>query len=171
MVERDGTEDGTDIAPAVKRKRVNGAAKGAEYERRLADYFVSLGYENARRMIRTGTTKHADEGDIDGLPFTVQAKTLKTEAGDAQLDRWHAQAREQAKTRGHLLALLVVKRNGHGDVGKSWVHVDALSLARLVNPEMLLPRGFALCQAAWWIEARVSLRKLSDLLVISYPPS
>jgi hypothetical protein len=171
VVERDGAESRGDLAPAAKRKRVNGARKGADYERDLADYFVSLGYTDARRMIRTGTVKHADEGDIDGLPFTVQAKTLKAEAGDAQLDRWHAAARDQAKTRGHLLALLVVKRNGHGDIGKSWVYVDALSLARLVNPEMLLPRGFALCQAAWWTGVRVSLRKLSELLVISYPPS
>jgi hypothetical protein len=167
----DGAEGGGDDVSALKRKRVNSAAKGAEFERKLADYFVTLGYADARRMIRTGTTKHADEGDLDGLPFTVQAKTWKAEASDAQLDRWHDQARDQARTRGHVLALLVVKRNGHGDIGKSWVYIDALSVARLVNPAMSLPSDFALCQTAWWTGVRVSLRKLSELLVISYPPS
>lgn len=173
MVGRDGAEAGVELVTTVtqvKRKPVNGREKGAKYERDLADYFVELGYENARRMIRTGTKKHADEGDLDGLPFTVQAKTQAAEAGDAQIDRWHAETREQAKARGHLLALLVVKRNGHGDIGKSWVYLDALSLARLVNPEMSLPRGFDLCNAACWTGVRVSLRKLSELLVISYPP-
>lgn len=177
MVDGDGAEAGGDITASLTkvaeraRKRVNGHAKGAKYERDLADYFVDLGYAGARRMIRTGSVKHADEGDIDGLPFTVQAKTQTAEAGDAQLDRWHLEAREQAKVRGHLLALLIVKRNGHGDIGKSWVYLDALSMARLVNPGMSLPRDFSLCQIAWQTGVRVSLRKLSELLMISYPPS
>jgi hypothetical protein len=170
MVAGDGAEAGGD-GTTGGRKRVNGRVKGAKYELDLAAYFAGLGYTGARRMIRTGTVKHADEGDIDGLPFTVQAKIQKTEAGDAQLDRWHAEARNQARVRGHLLALLVVKRNGHGDIGKSWVYVDALSMARLVNPTMTLSPSFQLNQAAWWTGVRVSLRKLSELLVISYPPS
>lgn len=177
MVDGDGTQGRGDLATALTvvadraLKRVNGDAKGKKYERDLADYFVSLGYENARRMVRTGTRKHRDEGDIDGLPFTVQAKTLKAEARDVQLDRWHGEARSQASTRGHSLALLIVKRNGHGDIGKSWVYLDALSLARLVNPDTTLPRDLGACQEALWMGARVSLRKLSALLVRCYPPS
>lgn len=171
MVAVDGAEEGGDEVPAVRRKPVNGRAKGAKYELDLAAYFAGLGYENARRMIRTGTVRHADEGDLDGLPFTVQAKNQAAEAGDAQLDRWHMQAMEQAGVRGHLLALLVVKRNGHGDIGKSWVYLDALSMARLVNPGMFLPMSFQAGWAARWIGVRVSLRKLSELLIIAYPPS
>lgn len=170
MAQRDGAQAAGDDAPVVKRKPVNGSAKGAKYERDLADYFVSLGYENARRMIRTGTAKHADEGDIDGLPFTVQAKTQAAEPGDAQIDRWHLEAQEQAMARGHGLALLIVKRNGHGDIGKSWVYLDALSLVRLVN-HGAWPQDFATARAARWTGVRVSLRKLSELLVLVYPPS
>lgn len=170
MVGGDGAEAGGDLTPAVKRKPVNGRVKGAKYELDLAAYFVSLGYENARRMIRTGTVKHADEGDLDGLPFTVQAKTQKTEAGDAQIGRWLASARTQAKVQGHLLGLLIVKRNGHGDIGKSWVYLDALSLTRLGNPGMHLP-AYEVAQAGWSTTVRVSLEQLARLLVISYPRS
>lgn len=179
MVVRDGAESGGDLAPRVKielsatvprRKPVNGAAKGAKYERDLADYFVSLGYGNARRMIRTGTKKHADEGDIDGLPFTVQAKTQKADAGDAQIARWHAEMREQQSARRHLLGLLVVKRNGYGAIGKSWVHVDALSLARLTLPPALLSSSFALNRAAHDMITRVCLEELATILLIMYPP-
>lgn len=177
MVDGDGAQGRGDFATALTavadraRKRVNGDAKGKKYERDLADYFVSLGYENARRMVRTGTRKHRDEGDLTGLPFTVQAKTQSAEPGDAQLDRWHLQAQAQAEAAGHLLALLIVKRNGHGDIAKSWVYLDSLSLARLVNPGMFLPMSFEAGWAARWIGVRVSLRKLAELLVISYPPS
>ena len=159
-----GTADG------VTRKRVNGAAKGAEFERKLADYFVSLGYENARRMIRTGTVKHADEGDLDGLPFTVQAKTQAKPVTDAQITAWLTATAAQRNARRHAVGLLIVKRNGHADVGKSWVHTDVLTISYLsgqwhgVNPpfESLLGLRSTF--------GRFALGELAQLLAWRYPP-
>lgn len=152
------------------RKRVNGAAKGAKYERDLADYFVALGYENARRMIRTGTVKHADEGDIDGLPFTVQAKTLATPPGDALLTQWLTQTLAQTRARKHQLGLLVVKRNGHAAIGASWVHTDALALTWLGGLMAVAQIDFTTLKLMQHTPVQVRLDELGPLLLNRYPP-
>lgn len=167
MVVRDGSEAGGDGA-AGRRKPVNGRAKGAKYELDLAAYFVGLGYENARRMIRTGTVRHADEGDLDGLPFTVQAKTQKGDAGDAQLSKWKIATAAQRVTRGHGVGLLIVKRNGHGAIGSSWVHLPLIQLAFLTGASY---HRIADCTADAAIPVRVCLDDLAPMLVRRYPPS
>lgn len=152
-------------APA--KKPVNGARKGGDYERLLADYFVSLGYIDARRMIRTGTRKHADEGDIDGLPFTVQAKNINREPRPSELTQWLLDARKQAKANDHKVSLLVVKRNGHGAAGASWVHLDLLTLAWLMGGYVHHPRNAA---AAWDTYGRFELYNIAQFLVWRFPP-
>lgn len=161
-----GTEAVATIAKP--RKRVNGAAKGATFERRLADYFVELGYIGARRMIRTGTTKHADEGDLDGLPFTVQAKSYGREVTDAEIKGWSAEAADQAKARNHLIGIVVIKRNGHAAIGKSWVYTSALELSYLsgvvgrIDFDQLLNMRVA--------TVRISLDDFARMLTHKYPP-
>lgn len=168
MVAGDGAEAGGELAPAVRRKPVNGRRKGADYERDLADYFVELGYENARRMIRTGTRKHADEGDLDGLPFTVQAKTKKGDVGDAELARWLQATDEQRLVKGHGVGLLIIKRNGHGAIGSSWVWIRLPALVFLTGASYRTI-GDALADAD--AHARVRLDDLAPMLVRRYPPS
>ena len=168
MVAVDGAEAGGELAPAVKRKPVNGRAKGAKYELDLAAYFVDLGYENARRMIRTGTVKHADEGDLDGLPFTVQAKTKKGDVGDVELARWLHATGMQRLVKGHGVGLLIVKRNGHGAIGSSWVWVRLPTLVFLTGASYRTI-GDALSDAE--LHVRVRLDDLAPMLVRRYPPS
>jgi hypothetical protein len=160
MVDRDGP------AREGRRKPVNGRRKGADYERELADYFVSLGYADARRMIRTGTKKHADEGDLTGLPFTVQAKTQKASVGDAQLAVWREQARTQRITNDHGVGLLVIKRNGHV-TARSWAHVLMPELVYLTGASYRL---IADCMADRETWACMSLNDLAPMLVRRYPP-
>lgn len=157
----DGTTNG------VTRKRVNGAAKGAEFERKLADYFVSLGYKDARRMIRTGTVKHADEGDIDGLPFVVQAKTQAKLATDAQIARWRAETFAQQEARDLPVGLLVVKRNGYADPGMSWVYMNVAEVAWLFGAYW---DGVETLLRARDAPVRVALRDLAPSLLAKYPP-
>lgn len=151
----------------VKRKPVNGAAKGAKFERDLADYFVSLGYTGARRMIRTGTVKHADEGDIDGVPFTVQAKTQAKPVTDSQIAQWLRETFAQQVTRDHAVGLLIVKRNGYSAIDKSWTYLTMAEAAWLIGARhdmesILRGRDF---------HARVSLGGLVPSLLRCYPPS
>lgn len=163
MVEHDAAAG----SGAGTRKRVNGAAKGATFERRLADYFVALGYTGARRMIRTGTSKHADEGDIDGLPFTVQAKTKKGDVGDVELARWlHATAMQRLAV-GHGVGLLIIKRNGHGSIGSCWVWLRLTTLVFLTGAGYRTI-GDALADAE--AHVRVRLDDLAPMLVRRYPP-
>lgn len=181
MVERDRAEgegDGemkpgkvtlTTIAEdcAPKRKPVNGAAKGAEFERKLADYFVQLGYSGARRMIRAGTVKHADEGDIDGLPFTVQAKNVAHDVGDTELARWLHATGMQRLVRGHGVGLLIVKRNGHSAVGSSWAWIRMPALVFLTGASYRRVDD-ALADAE--MHVRIRLDDLAPMLVRRYPP-
>lgn len=161
MVVGDGAANG------VARKRVNGAAKGAEFERKLADYFVSLGYTDARRMIRTGTVKHADEGDLDGLPFVVQAKTQAESATDLQITRWRAETYRQQIARQLTIGLLVVKRNGRADIGMSWVHLDVAELANIFGAYWT---GIEPIRRASRAVTRCALRDLAPALLLRYPP-
>lgn len=170
MVGRDGAEAGVELVTTVtqvKRKPVNGREKGAKYERDLADYFVELGYENARRMIRTGTKKHADEGDLDGLPFTVQAKTKKGDVGDVELARWLHATGLQRLVKGHGVGLLIIKRNGHGAIGSSWVWIRLPALVFLTGASYRTI-GDALADAE--AHVRVRLDDLAPMLVRRYPP-
>lgn len=164
MVVGDGAANG------VARKRVNGAAKGAEFERKLADYFVSLGYVSARRMIRTGTVKHADEGDIDGLPFTVQAKTQAKPVTDLQITMWLADTAAQGAARRHAVGLLVLKRNGHADPGKSWVYLDVLSVSYLAGQWHGVQPPFERLLGLRSTFGRFALHDLVQLLAWRYPP-
>ena len=149
------------------KKRVNGARKGGDFERLLADYFVSLGYTGARRMIRTGTSKHEDEGDLHGLPFTVQAKTVNHDARPSELTQWLLDTRKQAKANDHRVGLLVVKRNGHAAAGASWVHVDLLTMVWLGGGYIHDPHQAA---AAWETYGRFELYNIVQFLVRRFPP-
>lgn len=166
---RDGDAPGMHVKPV--RKPVNGARKGAEFERDLAAYFVSLGYENARRMIRTGTAKHADEGDIDGLPFTVQAKDRTGQYPKGMPDSVVAtvleQARGQARAQGHLVGF-AVEKVARQPVAHAWAHVDALSLAYAGCYDM--PRGMGLARTLQGAPVRLRLGRLMTILAWKYPP-
>lgn len=163
---------GVNLVPdMMARKRVNGAAKGAKFERDLADYFTLLGYP-ARRMIRTGTVKHADEGDIDGLPFTVQAKdwTKSRPKGmtDAQLIDVVLDARKQAHARGHSIGV-AVEKVARQPVTHAWAHLDLLTL-RMVTPGEFLPASPGVAELLRQTHARLRLGALMRLLVVTYPP-
>lgn len=160
MVVGDGTANG------AARKRVNGAEKGSVFERKLADYFVSLGYEDARRMIRTGTVKHADEGDIDGLPFVVQAKTQAKPTTDLQIQRWHAETFAQQVARDLAVGLLVVKRNGYAAPGMSWVHLAVAELAWIFGAQWNDVESLIRARTPL---TRIALRDLVPSLLVKYP--
>jgi hypothetical protein len=159
-------DDGAATGGPCKRP-VNGRAKGATFERKLAAYFEELGYTGARRMIRTGTSKHGDEGDLDGLPFTVQAKTQAKPVTDAQITQWRAETFVQQLRRDHEIGLLVVKRNGYADVRRSWVHLVTSELAWLAGAQWT---DFELLLASRSILARVELQQLAPALLRKYPP-
>lgn len=173
MAQRDGAQAAGDGVPAaVKRKPVNGARKGADWERDVADYLVSLGYADARRMIRTGTVKHQDEGDIDGVPFTVQAKdwTRRAPKGitEAQLLDIARETRKQQRAKGHAIGF-IVEKVARQPVTHAWAHLDLLTIARYFGNGM--PKS--LDDAELMHETRVRLRfgYLMRLLVRVYPPS
>lgn len=186
MVERDRTEGEGDreVKPSKvtlttiaedrtpKRKRVNGAAKGAQWERDLAEYFVSLGYVDARRMIRTGTVKHDDEGDIDGVPFTVQAKDWTRWAPkgitEAQVAQVLTDARKQARAKGHLIGF-AVEKVARKPVELAWAHLDVLTLAYVSCYD--LPRDLAHARLLQGTHTRMRLGYLMKLLAVKYPPA
>lgn len=184
MVVGDGAEGEGDLTPALTKvadralKRVNGARKGAEFELDITKYLVSLGYENARRMIRTGTVRHQDEGDIDGVPFTIQAKdwTRRAPKGitEAQLIAIAHETNKQRAAKGHIVGF-IVEKVARQPITHAWAHVDLYTLMRVSlggsRPE-LASGGITYEQAELLVDTRVRLRfgYFMKLLSRMYPP-
>lgn len=68
-------------------------AKGARWERRLADWLQDHGYPHADRRVKTGRN---DKGDIGGVPFTVEAKNCKA----LDLAGWLDEAEKESENAG-----------------------------------------------------------------------
>lgn len=111
--------------------------KGKAWERRVAAYLTAQGLGDARRTVRAGTRRHADEGDLTGLPFTVQCKdhTGAMPTGPTPLVRaaWVGEARAQARAVGHQVALVVDKAKGRADPVDARAHLDCDTLVQLLH--------------------------------------
>lgn len=78
--------------------------KGAETERMVARYLQGQGFPEADRRLREGRAD--DQGDIDGVPFTViQVKYVHQK----RMQQWILDTLKQRDTAGAPLCLLVVR--------------------------------------------------------------
>lgn len=81
------------------------ARKGAEAERMVAKYLREQGFPNADRRLREGRAD--DQGDIDGVPYTViQVKYW----AENRLNAWVVDTLKQRDNAGTPLCLLVVRK-------------------------------------------------------------
>ncbi len=174
MAGRDGAQAADLVAGAVKRKPVNGARKGADFERDIVAYLVALGYGNARRMIRTGTVKHQDEGDIDGVPFTIQAKDWTRRApkgiSDAQLlEIWRA-TRKQAATRQHTVCV-IVEKVARQPITHAWAHLNLHTLSVIMPGVTGVPLDYGAAGLLVTTRTRMRFGEFMRLLMRMYPPT
>lgn len=83
----------------------NNHAKGAKAERDVARYLRSVGFPLADRRLREG--RRDDQGDIDGVPFTViQVKHVEQKS----LQTWMTDTLKQRDAAGVPLCVLVVRK-------------------------------------------------------------
>jgi Holliday junction resolvase len=104
------------------------ARKGANFERAVVAYLRDHGYPHAERSYGAGRPE--DVGDIDGLPgvvFELKAHRqieLASFLDEAEAERVNADAE---------LAVVVIKRRGHSDVGRSYAVVTLAAMAELLR--------------------------------------
>lgn len=108
-------------------------AKGTKFESAVVAHIVAHGLP-ARRVALSGA---ADQGDIhvwdgDGDLHVLEAKNRRGYAIAEAVD----QAKTEAKNAGSTFPVAVLKRNGVGDVGRSFVVLE------LDDWLALLPRPF-----------------------------
>ena len=96
-------------------------AKGTKFESAVVAHIIEAGFP-ARRVALTGA---ADQGDIhvhdgDGDMHVLEAKNRKGYAIAEAVD----QAKIEAANAGSVFPVSVLKRNGVGDVGRSFVVLE-----------------------------------------------
>ena len=100
-------------------------AKGASFERAVADYLADHGHPNADRAYGAGRTD--DRGDIAGVDgFAIQCKNVQRIELAAFID----EAQEQALNRRVDNAAVVVKRRGK-HVAHAYVVLDLATFAAI----------------------------------------
>lgn len=95
--------------------------KGTAFESALVAHIVAAGLD-ARRVALTGAH---DQGDIhvwdgDGSLIVIEAKNRR----GYQVTEAVEQAKKEAENAGSLWPVAVLKRNGIGDVGRSFVVME-----------------------------------------------
>ena len=110
--------------PKPKKRRVNGAVKGKQYEREISVKLRAL-YPEAKRgnqdnMVNT-------EADVEGTPFRVECKSLQSIGAF----RFYDQARAEQKLHGDARPIMVVMREKRNHVS------GQLDLAMVPLPVML----------------------------------
>ena len=108
---------------ASRRGRSN-RNKGASFERKVSAWLREHGWPSAERGVRNGwrTQEHvsADPYDITGTPGVLWS--LKdTDVSEEQVHRWLGVVHDAAADQG-LVGVLVWKRKGSADIGRSWAY-------------------------------------------------
>lgn len=101
-------------------------AVGKQTEQMVARWLRDHGgYPHAERTVRTGYRTAArevvDAGDIDGVPYVVQVKSLRpADRMEREVPGWLVETERQRQAAGTRVGLLIVRRWGTTDVGRWW---------------------------------------------------
>lgn len=110
---------------------------GKDTEQRVARWYRDVGgYPHAERRVKTGfkiaNREVVDAGDIDGVPYVVQVKSLRpAERMEREVPGWLVETERQRQAADARVGLLIVRRWGTTDVGRWWA---LLPLGGLVFP-------------------------------------
>lgn len=112
------------MSEVASKRGASNRTKGAEFERRVSAWLRGRGWGNAERGVRNGWRSKsyvsADPYDIVGTPGVLWS--LKdTHVSEEQMHRWLREVHDEAVERG-LVGVLVWKRKGSADVGRSWAY-------------------------------------------------
>lgn len=96
-------------------------AKGTRFESALVEHMTAAGF-NARRVVLHGISDRGDIHLVDGAGdlHCIEAKNRKGYALAEAVD----QAKREAENAGSLFPVAILKRNGVGDVGRSFVVLE-----------------------------------------------
>ena len=109
--------------------------KGTKAESLVRDWFRSLHWPYAKRLV-TGGSK--DPGDIslgDGIPVTVEVK----DCAAFDLAGWLAEAHAERDNNGHDVGFVIFKRRGFGKPRDWYVLMDGDTVALLLERAGYLP--------------------------------
>lgn len=113
--------------------------RGKATERMAATWLRGNGFPGAERTVRTGyhTTTRAlpDESDIDAAPgVIVQVKSLRpANRAERAIPVWMGEVEHQRACSGADVAVLLVRREGTGDVGEWWTFMTVMRLGELLE--------------------------------------
>jgi hypothetical protein len=109
--------------------------KGTAAERKVRDWFRSLHWPHAKRLVPEGSR---DPGDIqlgDGIPVTIEVKDW----AKYSLAEWWAETQIERDNNGHEVGLVIFKRAGKGNPRDWFVLMDGATVAHLLHRAGYLP--------------------------------
>lgn len=117
--------------------------RGKTTEQAVARWLRDHGFPGAERTVRTGyrqaTRELTDAGDLDLAPGLVaQVKTLRpANRMERAIPDWIAATEQQRRAAHADVALLIVRRDGTGDVGEWWAWLMLVALECLRSGDNL----------------------------------
>lgn len=99
---------------------------GADWERRVAEYFAAHGFPYAERRVTNGAK---DRGDLSGIPgVMVECKAEK----QIHLSEYMSEVAVQKANAGASVGVAVIKRRSHG-VEKAYVVLELRDFVDLIH--------------------------------------
>lgn len=109
--------------------------KGTKAEGLVRDWFRSLHWPHAKRLVLGGTRDPGDVSLGDGIPVTVEVK----DCAAFNLAGWLAEAHAERDNNGHEVGVVIFKRRGFGKPRDWYVLMDGATLAHLLHRAGYLP--------------------------------
>ena len=111
---------------------VNSGAKGKRGERDVVRYLAANGWPSARREVRTGDLRTADEGDIVLTGLTVEVKFYDGGLTEGSVTTYLRKLSQVQKRPGDI-GLLIERRQRVAEPGRWWCHATPEDAARLLT--------------------------------------